>query len=56
MNIKDPIIYDRCYPAILPEITFLMEDDKHLIHSLIRTCRLRCRRVGCGAGWMILFF
>jgi len=25
------IIYDRCYPAILPEITFLMEDDKHLI-------------------------
>ncbi len=25
------IIYDRCYPAILPEITFLMDDDKHLI-------------------------
>jgi predicted HTH transcriptional regulator len=25
------IIYDRCYPAILPEITFLTEEDKHLI-------------------------
>ena len=25
------LIYDRCYPAILPEITFLTEDDKHLI-------------------------
>ena len=25
------IIYDRCYPAILPNITFLMDDDKHLI-------------------------
>ena len=25
------IIYDRCYPAILPEITFLTENDKHLI-------------------------
>ena len=25
------IIYDRCYPAILPEISFLTEDDKHLI-------------------------
>ena len=29
------IIYDRCYPAILPEITFLMEDDKHLIKVLV---------------------
>ena len=25
------IIYDRCYPAILPEITFLSEGNKHLI-------------------------
>ena len=25
------IIYGRCYPAILPEITFLTYDDKHLI-------------------------
>ena len=25
------IIYDRCYPAILPEITFLTDEDKHLI-------------------------
>ena len=29
------IIYDRCYPAILPEITFLSEDDKHLIRVTI---------------------
>ncbi len=25
------LIYDRCYPAILPEISFLTVDDKHLI-------------------------
>jgi predicted HTH transcriptional regulator len=25
------IIFDRCYPTILPSITFLTEDDKHLI-------------------------
>jgi predicted HTH transcriptional regulator len=25
------IIYDRCYPAIMPDIKFLTEDDKHLI-------------------------
>ena len=25
------IIYDRCYPAIMPEITFLTDEDKHLI-------------------------
>ena len=25
------IIYDRCYPAILPEITFLTDEDKHLV-------------------------
>ena len=25
------IIFDRCYPAILPDITFLTEDDKHII-------------------------
>ena len=29
------IIHDRCYPAILPEITFLTEDDKHLIRVTI---------------------
>jgi predicted HTH transcriptional regulator len=26
------IIYLRCYPAILPEITFLTDDGKHLRH------------------------
>ena len=25
------MVYDRCYPAILPEITFLSVEDKHLI-------------------------
>lgn len=25
------IVFSRCYPAILPAITFLTEDDKHLI-------------------------
>ncbi len=25
------IIFDRCYPSVLPEITFLTEGDKHLI-------------------------
>jgi len=25
------VIFDRCYPAILPDITFLMEDNKYLI-------------------------
>ena len=25
------LIYDRCYPAILPEISFLTVDDKHII-------------------------
>ena len=25
------IIYDRCYPTVLPEITFLNENDKYLI-------------------------
>jgi len=29
------IIYNRCYPAILPEITFLTEDNKHLIRVLV---------------------
>ena len=29
------IIFDRCYPAILPEISFLTEDDKHLIKVLV---------------------
>ena len=23
----------------------------HVIHSIIRTCRFWCRKVGCGAGW-----
>ncbi len=30
-------IYDRCYPTILPEISFLTIDDKHLIR--VRVCR-----------------
>ena len=25
------IIYDRCYPTVLPEITFLNENNKYLI-------------------------
>jgi predicted HTH transcriptional regulator len=25
------LIYDRCYPAILPDITFLMAEDKHVL-------------------------
>ena len=29
------IIFDRCYPAVLPEITFLTEDDKHIIRVTI---------------------
>lgn len=29
------IIFDRCYPAILPDITFLTEDDKHIIRVTI---------------------
>ncbi|MCL2154668.1 MAG: putative DNA binding domain-containing protein [Leptospirales bacterium] len=29
------IIFDRCYPAILPEITFLTDNDRHLIRILV---------------------
>ena len=29
------IIFDRCYPAILPDITFLTEDDKHIIRVTV---------------------
>lgn len=29
------LIFDRCYPTILPEISFLTEDDKHLIKIII---------------------
>ncbi len=29
------IVFDRCYPAILPEITFLTEEDKHIIRITI---------------------
>jgi predicted HTH transcriptional regulator len=29
------IIFDRCYPAILPEITFLTEEDKHIIRVMV---------------------
>ena len=29
------IIFDRCYPTILPDITFLTEEDKHLIRVTI---------------------
>jgi len=29
------IIFDRCYPAVLPEITFLTDDDKHIIRVII---------------------
>ena len=28
-------IYDRCYPAILPEISFITVEDKHLLRVLI---------------------
>jgi predicted HTH transcriptional regulator len=38
MSIKEQIsniIYDRCYPAILPEITFLTEEDKHIIRVTV---------------------
>ncbi|MDR1161980.1 MAG: putative DNA binding domain-containing protein [Tannerellaceae bacterium] len=28
-------IYDCCYPAILPDITFLTEDDKHIIRVTV---------------------
>ena len=28
-------IYDRCYPAILPEVSFVTVEDKHLIRVLI---------------------
>jgi predicted HTH transcriptional regulator len=29
------MVYDRCYPAILPEISFLSVEDKHIIHIRI---------------------
>ena len=29
------IIFDRCYPAVLPDITFLTEDDKHIIRVTV---------------------
>jgi len=29
------IIFDRCYPAILPEVKFISQDDKHLIQVTI---------------------
>ena len=29
------IIFDRCYPAIIPDITFLTEDDKHIIRVIV---------------------
>lgn len=29
------IIFDRCYPAILPDITFLTEEDKHIIRVTV---------------------
>lgn len=29
------IIFDRCYPAILPEIKFISEEDKHLIQVTV---------------------
>jgi predicted HTH transcriptional regulator len=28
------IIFDRCYPAVLPEITFLTDDDKLIEHTI----------------------
>lgn len=33
------MVYDRCYPAILPEITFLTIEDKHIIADLERKRR-----------------
>lgn len=29
------IIFNRCYPAILPDITFLTDEDKHIIRVTI---------------------
>lgn len=29
------VIFDRCYPAILPEIKFISEGDKHLIQITV---------------------
>lgn len=29
------IIFDRCYPAVLPEITFLTHEEKHVIRVVI---------------------
>ena len=29
------LIYDRCYPIILPEVSFLTIEDKHLINVCI---------------------
>jgi predicted HTH transcriptional regulator len=29
------IIFDRCYPAILPDITFLTEDNRHIIRVTV---------------------
>lgn len=29
------IIFDRCYPAILPEIKFISEENKHLIQVTV---------------------
>ena len=29
------IIFDRCYPAIMPDITFLTDEDKHIIRVTI---------------------
>lgn len=33
------LIYDRCYPAVLPEITLLTIEDKHIIADLERKRR-----------------
>jgi predicted HTH transcriptional regulator len=38
MNMEEQIssiIYDRCYPTILPDITFLTEEDKHIIRVTV---------------------
>lgn len=35
------MVYDRCYPTILPEISFLTVDDKHI--SVFRSIRAVCR-------------
>ncbi len=29
------IIFDRCYPAIMPDITFLTDEDKHIIRVTV---------------------